>query len=68
MANCEWCGRYYPDGEGYRGGPRWNRHYYCSKRTLWKKSLRSWFFEGIIKPSETRTKAWGADFFVLLQQ
>ena len=32
MANCEWCGRYFPDGEGYRGGPRWNRRYYCSKK------------------------------------
>ena len=32
MANCEWCGRRFPDGEGYRGGPRWNRRYYCSKK------------------------------------
>ena len=32
MANCEWCGRYFPDGEGYKGGPRWNRRYYCSKK------------------------------------
>ena len=32
MANCEWCGRYFPDGKGYRGGPRWNRRYYCSKK------------------------------------
>jgi len=32
MAYCEWCGRYFPDGEGYRGGPRWNRRYYCSKK------------------------------------
>ena len=32
MANCEWCGKHFPDGEGYRGGPRWNRRYYCSKK------------------------------------
>ena len=32
MANCEWCGKYYPNGKGYRGGPRWNRRYYCSKK------------------------------------
>lgn len=32
MANCEWCGRRFPDGEGYKGGPRWNRRYYCSKK------------------------------------
>ena len=32
MANCEWCGRHFPDGEGYKGGPRWNRRYYCSKK------------------------------------
>ena len=32
MANCEWCGRHFPDGEGYKGGPRWNSRYYCSKK------------------------------------
>ena len=32
MANCEWCGRYFPDGKGYTGGPQWNRRYYCSKK------------------------------------
>lgn len=32
MANCEWCGKYFPDGKGYTGGPRWNRRYYCSKK------------------------------------
>ena len=32
MANCEWCGKYFPDGKGYIGGPRRNRRYYCSKK------------------------------------
>lgn len=32
MANCEWCGKYFPDGKGYTCGPRWNRRYYCSKK------------------------------------
>ena len=34
MTTCEWCGRRFPDGEGYRGGPRWNRRYYCSRKCL----------------------------------
>ncbi len=32
MAYCEWCGKYYPDDEGYIGGPRWNRRHYCSRK------------------------------------
>lgn len=32
MTTCEWCGRRFPDGEGYTGGPRWNRRHYCSRK------------------------------------
>jgi len=32
MANCEWCGKYFPNGKEYTGGPRWNKRHYCSKK------------------------------------
>ena len=32
MANCDWCGKYFRDGNGYTSGPRWNKRYYCSKK------------------------------------
>ena len=32
MANCEWCGKCFPDGKGYMGGPRWNKRHYSSKK------------------------------------